>query len=180
MKPWKCKYCQASFQNRKKMYRWFVLSELNYIFPESWRLKTKTGGYLWRFGTGTGHPGTISWGPWASVWGVCAYLCICRYLLTIIYCSLQWDNQEPSEGLVQAADPGGGGVLQRARDSRGRGPHRQPQEDAGECQLLVTTSLMCINTSVCIQNFEDMGSIVRDFLSLYLFRKYIIQLGQIS
>ena len=93
---------------------------------------------------------------------------------------MQWDNQEPSEGLVQAADPGGGGVLQRARDSRGRGPHRQPQEDAGECQLLVTTSLMCINTSVCIQNFEDMGSIVRDFLSLYLFRKYIIQLGQLS
>ena len=34
--------------------------------------------------------------------------------------------------MVQAADPGGGRVLQRPGDRRGRGPRRQPQEDEGK------------------------------------------------
>ena len=62
---------------------------------------------------------------------------------------IQWDNQEPGEGVVQADDPGnddddddddhdddhdagGRRVLQRPCDRRGWGPRRQPQEDEGE------------------------------------------------
>ena len=35
--------------------------------------------------------------------------------------------------MVQAADGGGGGILQRASSCRGRGLDREPQEDEGEC-----------------------------------------------
>ena len=143
MRLLKCKYCQASFQIQSKAFKaglcWFIIELYYFQRAEGWRQRQEVirGG----LGLGSDIQERFHGGPELRC-EVCICLFVCvrtpayLYLLTIIYLVLQWDNQEPSEGLVQAADPGGGGVLQRARDSRGRGPHGQPQEDAGECQIL--------------------------------------------
>ena len=84
----------------------------------------------------------------------------------------QWDYKESGEGLVQAADPGGGRVLQRPGDRRGRGPGGQPQEDEGKRIGNIENFQQTIRSYfehfdelwIFLQNFEDMGSIVRKHL----------------